>query len=92
MSVTNEQLGKAIDLSRMYNVEQLILFGSSLEDISNANDLDLAVSGIEGWKFFELSARLEEELNLNVDLIPLDDDSKLSAHIRKIGKVLYERY
>jgi len=92
MAVTNEHIGKAIELSRRYNVNQLILFGSSLEDISKANDLDLAVSGLEGWKFFELSARLEEELKLNIDLIPLDDDSKLSQHIRKVGKVLYERH
>ena len=91
MAITNDQIGKAIDLSRKYNVDELILFGSSLEDLSTASDLDLAVSGLEGWKFFELSARLEEELNLNIDLIPLDNDSKLSKHIRKIGKVLYER-
>lgn len=92
MAVTNEHIGKAIDLSKMYNVNQLILFGSSLDDMTKANDLDLAVSGIEGWKFFELSARLEEELELDIDLIPLDDDSKLSKHIRKVGKVLYERH
>ena len=91
MAVTNEHISKAIDLSKMYNVTQLILFGSSLENLSRANDLDLAVSGIDGWKFFELSARLEEELELNIDLIPLDDNSKLSKHIRKVGKVLYER-
>lgn len=91
MAVTNEHISKAIDLSKMYNVTQLILFGSSLENLSRANDLDLAVSGVDGWKFFELSARLEEELELNIDLIPLDDNSKLSKHIRKVGKVLYER-
>jgi predicted nucleotidyltransferase len=91
MAVTIEQIGKAIDLSKKYDVNQLILFGSSLEDITAANDLDLAVSGIDGWKFFELSARLEEELELNIDLIPLDDDSNLSKHIRKVGKILYER-
>ena len=91
MAVTNEHISKAIDLSKMYNVTQLILFGSSLENLSRANDLDLAVSGIDGWKFFELSARLEEELELNIDLIPLDDNSKLSKHIRKVGKVLYEQ-
>jgi len=91
MAVTNEHISKAIDLSKMYNVTQLILFGSSLENLSRANDLDLAVSGVDGWKFFELSARLEEELELNIDLIPLDDNSKLSKHIRKVGKVLYEQ-
>lgn len=91
MAITNEHISKAIDLSKMYNVTQLILFGSSLENLSRANDLDLAVSGVDGWKFFELSARLEEELELNIDLIPLDDNSKLSKHIRKVGKVLYER-
>ncbi len=91
MAVTNEHISKAIDLSKMYNVTQLILFGSSLENLSRANDLDLAVSGVDGWKFFELSARLEEELEMNIDLIPLDDNSKLSKHIRKVGKVLYEQ-
>jgi len=91
MAVTKEHISKAINLSKMYNVTQLILFGSTLENRSRANDLDLAVSGLDGWKFFELSARLEEELELNIDLIPLDENSKLSKHIRKVGKVIYER-
>ena len=90
MAITNEHISKAIELSKQYNVYQLILFGSSLENLSTANDLDLVVSGVNGWKFFELAARLEEELKLNIDLIPLDDNSKLSNHIRRVGKIIYE--
>ena len=90
MSLTIDAINKAIDISKRYGVVKLILFGSALENPAAANDIDLACEGITGWKFFELSSKLEEELNIPVDLIPLDD-SKFSKHINRIGKVLYEQ-
>jgi predicted nucleotidyltransferase len=90
MSITKETINKAIELSKHYGVVKLILFGSALDNLSAAKDLDLACSGINDWSFFELSAKLEEELKIQVDLIPLDD-SQFSKHISKIGKVLYEQ-
>jgi len=79
-----------IDISKRYGVSKLILFGSALDRLESARDLDLACEGINSWKFFELGARLEEELNVPVDIFPLDD-SEFSQHIKRIGKVLYEQ-
>lgn len=91
MAITIEHINKAIGISKKYNVIRLILFGSALEDFENASDLDLACEGIHDWNFFRLAAELEEQLKINIDLVSVDDDSRFSQHIKKIGKVLYER-
>jgi predicted nucleotidyltransferase len=67
----------------------LILFGSALEDPENANDLDLACDGVEGWKIFELGARLEELIAAPVDLIPLSLSTRFTKYVEKQGKVIY---
>ena len=86
----NTAINKAIETAKQYGVTKLILFGSALENMEAARDLDLACDGINDWTFFELGARLESELNMPVDLVPIDD-SNFGKHINKIGKVLYEQ-
>lgn len=90
MQLTNETIKKAIDIAKSYGVKKLVLFGSALENISTARDLDLACEGLNDWKFFELAAKLEDELKVQIDLFPIDDSS-FSRHITRIGQVLYER-
>ena len=90
MAVTQEAISKAIEKAKQYGASKLILFGSALENMETAQDLDLACAGINDWSFFELAASLESELNIQIDLVPLDD-SNFSRHISRIGKVLYEQ-
>lgn len=90
MPLTNEIINKAIDIAKNFGVNKLVLFGSALENVSTAHDLDLACEGINDWKFFELAAKLEDELKVQIDLFPLDN-SNFSRHITRIGKILYER-
>ena len=91
MAVTQEAIDKAIEISKEYDVSKLILFGSSLENLETANDLDLACESALGWNFFEYAAKLDEELDVKVDIIPLDNDSRFANYIRKVGKVIYEK-
>ncbi len=90
MLSTAECIKRAIDISKRYGVSRLVLFGSALENPETARDLDLACEGVNDWHFFKLAAELEEELNVPVDLVPLED-SDFGRHVRKIGKVLYEQ-
>ena len=88
MTVTAEQIEKAVDLAKAYGANRLILFGSAAVDPEQARDLDLACEGVPGWRLFELGARLEEELRMLVDVVPLDPPTRFSRHIEKEGQVL----
>jgi predicted nucleotidyltransferase len=90
MAITQENIQTAIDIARNYGATKLVLFGSAVSELDKANDLDLAVDGIKGFKIFSYGNKLEELLNIHVDVIPLDSDSKFIQHILKYGKVIYE--
>ena len=90
MKIQQEHLNRAIELAKTYGVTRLLLFGSAATDLEQAKDLDLACDGIIGWKLYELGARLEEELNVPLDLVPLSPPSRFTDIIERRGKVLYD--
>ena len=90
MLLMQEKLNQCIELVKEYGATTLLLFGSALENPETANDLDLACDGVEGWKIFELGARLEELMAGPVDLIPLTPPTRFTKYIEKQGKVIYE--
>jgi len=88
MAVSNTQIERIIVLAKLYGATQLILFGSSAETPDKANDIDIACDGIQGWKLYELAARLENELGTSLDIVPLNPPSRFTEHIKIKGKVL----
>lgn len=90
MGVQPAHLERAIAIARAYGATRLILFGSALEAPDQARGLDLACDGVHGWKLYELGARLEEELRMPVDLVPLSPPTPLTRRIGQKGRVLYE--
>ena len=72
-------------IAKEYGATQMILFGSALENPSEARDIDLACGGVTGWKLFELAARLENTLHINLDLIPLAPSTRFTRHIESHG-------
>lgn len=90
MAITQENIDYAIKLGKEFGVTKILLFGSALEDPRNANDLDLAIDGINPSDFFLYAAKLEDHLFKNVDLVPLESDSPFIEHIKKYGKFIYD--
>ena len=88
MTVQQEHLERAIALAKAYGATRLILFGSAVAAPERAGDLDLACDGVAGWKFYELGARLEEELRMPLDLVPLDPPTRFTRLIERRGNVL----
>jgi predicted nucleotidyltransferase len=88
MDIQQEQLDRAVALAKVYGATRLILFGSALDSPEQARDLDLACDGVLGWKLYELGARLEEELQVPLDLIPLTPSTRFTRLIERKGKVL----
>ena len=88
MTIQPEQLDRAIEIAEAFGATRLILFGSAATDPEQAKDIDLACDGVAGWKIFELGARLEEELKMPLDLIPLTPPNRFTRIIERRGRVL----
>lgn len=88
MAIRQEQLDRAIALAKAHGATRLILFGSAAVAPDRARDLDLACDGVSGWEFYELGARMEEELGISLDLIPLEPPTPFTRLIEWRGRVL----
>ena len=88
MAIQEDQLKRAIALAKAYGATRLILFGSAATTPEQARDLDLACDGVSGWKFYELGARLEEELRIPLDLVPLSPPTRFTRLIEQRGRAL----
>ena len=88
MPITQEQIEKIVSLARSYGATRLILFGSIIEEPTEARDVDIACDGVVGWKLYELAARIEEELHTPLDLVPLSPPSRFTKHIESKGRII----
>ena len=50
--------------------------------------IDIACDGVSGWKLFELAAKIEDELDIPLDIIPLTPATRFTQNIEKRGRVL----
>ncbi|MFZ2617026.1 MAG: DNA polymerase III subunit beta, partial [Anaerolineae bacterium] len=87
MAVNQAHLDRAVALAKAYGATRLILFGSALLKPQQARDLDLACDGVTGWKLYELGARLEEELRIPLDLVPLTPATPFTRLVERRGKI-----
>lgn len=88
MAFSQEQFDKIISLAQNYGVTRLIVFGSAQDSPETARDIDLACDGVPGWKLYELAARLEEEVNVPLDLVPLTPANRFTRMIERRGRRL----
>lgn len=76
------------EISKKYHVKRVLLFGSSLDQKSKSNDIDIAVEGISHKDFFKYYGDLLLQLSKPVDIIDLAGSSKFINLIIKEGKLL----
>ena len=88
MAYSQHQLEQITALARGYGATRLFLFGSALDNPETARDLDLACDGVPGWKLYELAARLEDELSIPFDLVPLSPPTRFTRLIETRGRRL----
>lgn len=90
--IFEKELSKIVSISKDFDVEKVLLFGSSLEDVEVARDIDVAVKGVKPEKFFEMYGRILGAVNSEVDLIPLEDMREhFAMRILEKGKLIYEK-
>jgi len=88
MAINKAQIERVVSLAKSYGATRIILFGSAVEKPEEARDIDLALDGVSGWKLYELGARLEDELNVSLDIVPLSPATHFTHLIELKGKEL----
>ncbi|MGR3319248.1 MAG: nucleotidyltransferase family protein [Candidatus Anammoxibacter sp.] len=85
-------LEKIVAISKEFDAKKILLFGSCLDDIESARDIDIAVSGINPKEFFRYYGKVSIAVKDEVDIINLDDIREhLYKRIISDGKIVYER-
>ena len=87
--ISNEDKDRVKEIAQKYNVAKLYLFGSSLDSNREANDIDLAVEGIEHSLFFKFYGELIFSLSKPVDVLDLNKKSLFCDLVRAEGILIY---
>jgi predicted nucleotidyltransferase len=90
--VVERELEKIAGISREFGADKVLLFGSCLEDIESASDIDIAVSGIKPRDFFRYYGKVSMAVQHEVDIVDLDDIREhLHNRVLSKGRVVYEK-
>ena len=76
-----------------YCVTKVILFGSILVEgkFDERSDIDIAVEGLSGARYFEALAELMDASRWDIDLKPIEDMKGLIRDRIMQGKTIYEK-
>jgi len=88
MMISEEDKKIILLYARKYNLEKVILFGSSKER-EDARDIDIGVRGIAPKLFFDFCWELYRDLSKPVDVIDISIDCLFNKLIEEDGLVLY---
>ena len=91
--IPKDELNKAVEIAKKYEVGELYLIGSSLyKEPAEIHDYDFAVKDVPTGKFFKFYGELLRVMSKNVDLIDLSGEmTKFKNIILKEGKCVYDR-
>ncbi|MEK7274249.1 MAG: nucleotidyltransferase domain-containing protein [Candidatus Desantisbacteria bacterium] len=89
--ILSEDIKAICKWAQRYNLYSVYLFGSSLEEHENGNDIDIGVEGIPRSTFFELIGELDWMLSKPVDVVDLDSNNPFAMVVRKYGRQIYGR-
>ncbi|MFH0919099.1 MAG: nucleotidyltransferase domain-containing protein [Fibrobacterota bacterium] len=87
--VSKEQINKCVEIAKKYGVRKLVLFGSAYENPEDARDIDLLADGVNSSSFFAMGADMEEETGIQVDLIPMEPETRFVRYNLFYGRILY---
>ncbi|MGE5352470.1 MAG: nucleotidyltransferase family protein [Ignavibacteriales bacterium] len=88
MNITKEIIDRIVTEAKRYGATRIIMFGSAVTAPETAHDIDIALDGIKGWRIFEFAGKMEEELNVPLDVVSLSPSSRFTRHIENYGRVL----
>ena len=89
--VQMEEIKQCEQVARKYGATKIILFGSTLEDMESAHDIDLICSGVSDGDFILMSSEMEELVSVPVDVFSTTPLTSFVDFNLKRGRVLYEQ-
>ena len=87
--INNQDKSKIIEISQKYKISRVFLFGSSLYSATDTNDIDIAVEGLNNSDFFKYYSELIFNLSKPIDIVDLNNKSKINDIIYTEGLQLY---
>ena len=78
-----------VSCAKKYNVSEIYLFGSSLDNSVQPRDIDLGVKGLQPQFFFKFYGELLHNLSKDVDLVDLSKKSLFNELVEKRGVKIY---
>lgn len=87
--ITENEKDIILRCAKKYKVYSVLLFGSSVEQDKEANDIDLGVKGIKPQLFFKFYAELVKQLSKPVDLVDLSLKSLFNDLVEETGVKIY---
>lgn len=78
-----------IRCAKKYKASSVYLFGSSVKQDSEYNDIDLAVKGVKPEDFFKFYGELLRSLSKPVDLVDLSTKSLFNRLVKKRAVKIY---
>lgn len=88
--ITEEEKEIIVRCAKKYKISCVFLFGSSLEEGTEVNGIDLGVKGIEPCLFFKFYAELFKHLSKSVYLADLSKKSLFNDLVEETGMKIYE--
>ena len=73
--------------AKKYKLARVVLFGSSLKR-TDANDMDIGVTGLAPKSFFDFCWELYRDLSKPLDVVDLSKDCLLNRLVERDGVVL----
>lgn len=89
LTISKEDLATIIFYAKKYKVQTVYLFGSSLDNLNTANDIDLAVLGVPPNLFFKFYGKLLRYVSKPVDLVDLSQESLFNQLIKEKAVKIY---
>ena len=84
-----EAVSKAAKLFIELGASEVFVFGSAVKGQLRPNsDIDMAVSGLPPLVYFSAISQASDLIGRPVDLVDLDDDSRLVRFLRRSGELV----
>jgi len=87
--ITENDKAVIMQCAKMYNVSSVVVFGSSLNESGDANDIDLGVKGLDPRQFFKFYAELFKRLSKPVDLVDITKKTLFNKLVEESGVQIY---
>ncbi len=78
-----------VSYAKKFNVKEIYLFGSSLDNEVEAQDIDLAVRGVSPVLFFDFYGKLLRHLSKPVDIVNLSKKSRFTESVERQAVKIY---